>query len=143
MPAQPYLGTSCNSPCASTAENNCQPCETDCCPTIGTMATKIGEQFSVTLDIPANPPISWAGIVGYSQIRDANDVLLYDFGTVPGIIDGSGNATIIFSAPGTSTSNWPAGTYYLDFSFEVVGTFGPKTTGTYKLIVCDSVTVHP
>ena len=62
------------------------------------MTTKIGEQYAVTLDIPANPPISWAGIVGYAQIRDAGDVLLYDFGTVAGTIDGSGNATIIFNA---------------------------------------------
>lgn len=107
------------------------------------MTIKIGEQYAVTLDIPANPPISWAGIVGYSQIRDANGVLLYDFGIIPGIVDGSGNATIIYNVPGATTQNWAAGTYYVDFSFEVVGTYGPKTTGTYKLIVCDGVTVPP
>lgn len=107
------------------------------------MTTKIGEQYAVTLDIPANPPISWVGIVGYAQIRDSSDALLYDFGTVLGSVDGSGNATIIFDAPGATTANWAAGTYYVDFSFEVVGTFGPKTTGTYKLIVCDGVTVQP
>jgi hypothetical protein len=107
------------------------------------MTIKIGEQFSVSLFVPANPPISWAGIVGYSQIRDASGVLLYDFGTVAGTVDGSGNATINFIAPGASTAIWPAGTYYVDFSFEVVGTFGPKTTGTYKLIVCDGITVIP
>jgi hypothetical protein len=107
------------------------------------MTIKIGEQFSVSLFVPANPPISWAGIVGYSQIRDASGVLLYDFGTVAGTVDGSGNATINFIAPGASTASWPAGTYYVDFSFEVVGTFGPKTTGTYKLIVCDGITVIP
>jgi hypothetical protein len=107
------------------------------------MTIKIGEQFSVSLFVPANPPISWAGIVGYSQIRDSSDVLLYNFGTVAGTVDGSGNATINFIAPGASTAIWPAGTYYVDFSFEVVGTFGPKTTGTYKLIVCDGITVIP
>jgi hypothetical protein len=107
------------------------------------MTTKIGEQFAVSLFIPANPPISWAGIVGYSQIRDSSNVVLYNFGTVAGTVDGSGNATIIFNALGVSTATWPAGTYYVDFSFQVVGTFGPKTTGTYKLIVCDGITVVP
>lgn len=141
MPSQPIFGASCGSPCA-TASVDCQS-SGDECPIIGIMTTKIGEQYAVTLDIPANPPISWAGIVGYAQIRDASDVLLYDFGTVAGTIDGGGNATIIFNAPGATTQNWPAGTYYVDFSFEVVGSFGPKTTGTYKLIVCDGVTVPP
>lgn len=141
MPAQPYFGSSCSSPCATPA-TDCQPSGDDCA-IIGIMTTKIGEQFAVSLFIPANPPISWAGIVGYSQIRDSSNVVLYNFGTVAGTVDGSGNATIIFNAPGVSTATWPAGTYYVDFSFQVVGTFGPKTTGTYKLIVCDGITVIP
>ena len=140
MPSQPYFGSSCSSPCVTTTE--CQPSGDDCA-IIGVMTIKIGEQFSVSLFVPANPPISWAGIVGYSQIRDASGVLLYDFGTVAGTVDGSGNATINFVASNPSTAIWPAGTYYVDFSFEVVGTFGPKTTGTYKLIVCDGITVIP
>ena len=141
MPAQPYFGSSCSSPCA-TAATDCQP-SGDNCAVIGVMTIKIGEEYSVSLFIPANPPISWTGIVGYSQIRDSSGVLLYDFGTISGSIDGSGNATILFIAPGSATANWAAGTYYVDFSFEVVGTFGPKTTGTYKLIVCDGITVAP
>jgi hypothetical protein len=120
----------------------CQPSGDDCA-IIGVMTIKIGEQFSVSLFVPANPPISWAGIVGYSQIRDASDFLLYNFGTVAGTVDGSGNATINFVASGASTAIWPAGTYYVDFSFAVVPTFGPKTTETYKLIVCDGITVIP
>jgi hypothetical protein len=140
MPAQLYFGGCQTSACSPQQE--CQP-EGDACSYIGIMTTKVGEQFSVTLAIPADPSVSWTGIVGYSQIRDSSGALLYDFGTVPGAVDGSGNATIIFVAPGAGTVNWTPESYYVDFSFEVVGSFGPNTTGTYKLIVCAGVTVPP
>jgi len=61
MPSQPYFGSSCSSPCVTTTK--CQPSGDDCA-IIGVMTIKIGEQFSVSLFVPANPPISWAGIVG-------------------------------------------------------------------------------
>jgi hypothetical protein len=112
-------------------------------PIAGVLTTKRGEQFAVRWDIAASTSVAWTGLVGYCMIRDAADVQLHTFGTVTATINVDGSATIVFQAEKASTSTWVAGDYYIDFSCEIVGSFGPKMTPTYKLKVYDGPTNVP
>lgn len=112
-------------------------------PIAGVLTTKRYEQFAVRWTLAADPDVNWAGVVGYCMIRSAADVQLHTFGTVSATINVDGSATIVFIAEKADTSTWVAGDYYIDFSCEIVGSFGPKMTPTYKLKVYDGPTNVP
>lgn len=103
------------------------------------MYPKIGERLTIGLPITVESGIDLTGIKGKSQIRDANGVLLYDYGEVSGTVDGSGVGLLIFDAPGTATANWPTGVYYWD-ALWYTATYGPKATKTYRVVVTSGPT---
>lgn len=105
--------------------------------------TKRGERFTVALSLPVRETGDWVGVVGYGQIRTSADVLLHDFGTVNGAIAGDDSATITFDATAADTVNWVCGNYWVDFSFKIGSTYGPRMTQTYKLVVSDGPTNLP
>ena len=102
--------------------------------------TKRGERFTVTINLPVRTAGVWTGVTGYSQIRDANDALVYDFGTVTGVVNGDATASLTFDAAGTDTALWPEATYFVDFMFKIGSSYGPRKTQTYKLVVSDGPT---
>jgi len=101
--------------------------------------TKVGEEFQVAVVLAANANTSWTGCTGTAQVRNENDALIYDFGTVNATLDGDGNATLTFTAASAATLLWNAGTYYVDFSYETTS-YGPRMTPTFRVIVSDGPT---
>jgi len=102
--------------------------------------TKVGEQFSVLLNLPVRSSGTWTGVIGKAMVRDSDDVLIYDFGTVTGTVNGDATASLLFTAAKSATKLWTAKTLYVDFSFEIPSSYGPKLTPTYKLVVADGPT---
>lgn len=118
-----------------------QPITNTLPPVLGSvvMYPKVGERFTLMLQITPEAGIDLTGILGKAQIRDANGVLLCDFGTVSGAVDGSGVASLTFDAAGSATMSWSPGVYYFDAKW-YTATYGPKTTKTYKVIVSQGPT---
>lgn len=97
------------------------------------------EDIKFAFSFAASDSVDWSGTQVTGQLRNINDTLLWDSGTISASVSGDGSASATATIPSATTGTLSEGTYYIDFFFwgdEVT----KSATKTYVIKLADGPT---